>query len=584
MVVILLVLLCGAGIAGGLWVLLRDRRPSDDLRPADATPSVVAVAKPAVRTQGARAAPAAGGADGVVASQAEDRVAEVRPPPVQRRPARVSAARYTSPSEMLAWIKGADEMEDPGKKRVAVIELGREIAAENFENALSLAGGIADATTRNWLYEGMFSMQARSHPAAALRAAEALNPERGGGTAAGARRGEPRKDYYTALLATMESWAAVDPAAAMKHVEQMPADLVDRALISVYGAWAESDPGSAIEKAAEITRGIRVPVLHAIFSGWAKHDAAGAVRYAAGMDDPSVLPRIYKGIAEGFLSTWDRQDPRSAADWAIDAFPKAVIDRVLPEMYARWAESDPESAARHVLQIDRGREVDVRSAFGNIMKQWAESDLDGAVAWIDRGFPNDEDYMWAVSSLTETMRYKNPVKTAELLERMPFTYADETPGASEVAKLMAFWNRKDSPSAVQWVENLTHRDLQIVAVKSLAANWTSQNYEEALAWASSMADPDLKAYALSNVALRQALHGMQKPDLWIKELPQGFVQTRTAAGFVLGALMRARDDASASLVRQQLFADELNVSRLSQIVRGSRLDDGTKDKLLGLLH
>jgi ElaB/YqjD/DUF883 family membrane-anchored ribosome-binding protein len=93
----------------------------------------------------------------------------------------------------------------------------------------------------------------------------------------------------------------------------------------------------------------------------------------------------------------------------------------------------------------------------------------------------------------------------------------------------------------------------------------------------------MQAYALSNVALRQAMHGIQRSDDWIEELPEGFVQTRTAAGFILGSMLRANDQSAAERVKQQLSEDALNVSALSQIVAESSLDAETKSQLVRLL-
>lgn len=568
-------------VVAGLWALLRETPEPRRSRPAVEVPAPVV----------SRPDPIPERPSGATRVEKERRtvveppvvIEEAQPePPRQKRQRRAGRNRYTGPSELLAWIEATETIDDYGKKKIVLVELGKELAAENFDNALLLAGDVSDTVVKKWLYEGIFGLHALSNPAAALRAARELDPDRQGYSES--QRLEKTKEYYTALLAVMGGWAATDPAAALAYVEEIPQRISGKAMISVYGVWAESDPGLALENAGEITGGIRAPVLAAVFSGWARHDPAAAASYAVGLDEPHLLPKIYNGIAKGFLATWNRQAPRATADWAAEIFPEEVLDHVLPDMYLRWAESDPMEAAQHALQLNRNYEIDIESTLGNVLKQWAESNLDQAVDWIDQTFPEDEDYIWAVSSLIDTMRYKNPGKTAELLEQVPFTYADGTPGATEVAKLMAFWCRKDPDAARAWAESIENWDLRVAAIESLAATWTSRKYDEALSWAQGISDPDMKAYALSEVAMRQAMQGMRRSSNWIKDLPSGFIQVRTATGFVLGALLRAKDDVSAELVKQQLAADALDVSRLNQIVRNSSLDGRAKDELIRLLN
>ena len=103
-------------------------------------------------------------------------------------------------------------------------------------------------------------------------------------------------------------------------------------------------------------------------------------------------------------------------------------------------------------------------------------------------------------------------------------------------------------------------------------------------WAGTIDDPDMQAYALSNIALKQSMQGMKKSDDWIETLPEGFIRTRTAAGYALGALWRAKDSTSAAQVKRQLSQDALEPAELARIISSSNLDAGSKGRLIELLQ
>jgi len=571
-------LIAVAGVAG-MW-LMRRRVPISPVGPPEPRPAATGMKQPEFGTEPSVSVDSAHAEPQTLIPVASEPAPPERQPPRRRSSPR--SRRFTTHTELLAWIEATGMIANVRDKMQAFVELGKEIGAEDVENALLLAGGVSDATTRNWLYRGIFNVYAAADTAAALRAAEALN-KGGTGTSNRTRQMERRRDYDVVLIVIIRQWASADPAAALAYAKETPARLRGRAQVAAYGAWAENDAAAALESIANLDVGMQKSFIPAVFKGWARRDPEGAARYALSLEDSALLSKIHQGIAVGFLAEWGTQDPTFAVEWAVRAFPPEIQQHVLPQLYSRWAKSNPEQAAYHALLLNEELFAGKMSVIGTILRQWSESDADAALAWADQTLTSDQDYVAAVSAVTHSLRYEDPLRAARLLERIPFSYADGTAGASETARLMAVWSRKDPRAAAAWAIAVDNRALKIVAIKSLAASWTSHDYNQALNWAASLSDSDMRAYALSNVALRQARHGMRKSDDWIRSLPSGFVRARTAAAFVLGSMWRANDSASAQLVKQQLSNDAIDPADLRRIISNSGLDSGTKDHLMGLL-
>ena len=137
---------------------------------------------------------------------------------------------------------------------------------------------------------------------------------------------------------------------------------------------------------------------------------------------------------------------------------------------------------------------------------------------------------------------------------------------------------------INMAQKAFNRFPEIVATKSIAANMVLTDYEKTFEWAENIQDSDIQAYAFSNIALKQSLKKLGKSDEWIESLPSGFVKTRTAAGYALGALWRSRDQAAAKQFKQQLSDDELNPPQLINILENSNLPEETRNRMIELLE
>ena len=490
---------------------------------------------------------------------------------------------HTGRADLLARLSDLESLPNGQKRMQALLALGKMLGSEHFENALALAGAVSNPSTRNLLYQGIFAVQAARDPRAALQAAQQLAPGLMR-TGSSSTYRERQRDHETAVIAALRELARVAPAEAIAFLDRSDARLRGRARHVVYEGWGHYDHEAALARLTTLPEKDQAALVPAVFLGWAQTDAAAAAAYADGLEDGSIKNRIIKNIAQGVLSTWDPENPAERANWAVTALPESAQQAVLTQVYNRWAQADPAAAATHLLASRAGTGESGTAMLSAITRQWAQRDPDAALAWVDKTFTDDAAYVALVQSVTHGVRYKNPAKAAELLQKIPFTYGPDSVGASEVQGLMAFWSRKDSGAAIAWTDSLEDRPLRIVATKTLASSMASKDFNKAMDWAGGIDDPDMQAYALSNIALKQSMQGMQKSDAWIETLPEGFIRTRTAAGYALGALWRAKDNGAAAQVKAQLSQDALAPADLVRIIGDSKLDPGSKDRLIELLQ
>jgi hypothetical protein len=516
----------------------------------------------------------------VLAMQAERKRAASRTP--ARRRAQPTTERLGR-TELLAKLKDLESLPNGRDRMNALLTLGKAMGTENFKNALALAGAVSNPSTRNLLYQGIFAVEAARDPRSALRAAEALAPtlmSRGSSSS----YHERRRDHETAVMAALRELSKESPSEAMAYLGKTDSRFRTRARHVVYEGWGQHDHEAALESLNGLTEKEQAALVPVVFRGWAQEDPAAAANYADGLEDGTVKTRIIQNIAQGVLADWDPEDPGAKASWAVNQLPVSAQGTVLTQVYSRWAQTDPAEAADHLMRSGGTALENSSAVLGSITRQWAQQDPDAALAWVDATFTDDAAYVEMVKSVTHGVRYKNPGKAAEILERLPFTYEDDSVGAQEVQGLMAFWSRKDNKAAIAWTDSLEDRQLRVIATKTLASSMASKNFDQAMNWADTIDDPDMQAYALSNIALKQSMQGMKKSDEWIDTLPDGFIRTRTAAGYALGALWRVKDSTSAALVKRQLSQDALEPAELERIISSSNLDAGSKGRLIELLQ
>lgn len=483
-------------------------------------------------------------------------------------------SKFTSHIELLAWLKKIESIKNSNEKTIALKELGKDIGVENFKNALKLALTISDENSRRLIYKGIFEAQTELDPIGALKVAATLS----GKTTS-------ENDYITALLISLQGVATIDPKISLSYLDNIKSDRTKlRARIAIYTGWGKLDYNAAMDAAAELPENDQHQIIPAIFNGWAQTDVFSAINYANELENSSMKSSIIYNIANGYLEDkWDEYMYGNIIESEISQMPKNIQSRILSSIYRRWATSSPADAANHYIRNHNGPLTVKDHTLNNIIQKWAKLDTKEALIWAENTLDNDDDYVAMVKTIIDSIRNNDQQKVATLLEELPFTYEDDTAGTIEVYNLMASWTRRKPKEAIEWAESLNNRQLKIIATKSIATHLAERNYGDAIEWAENIQDSDMQAYAFSNIALKHSLRKLKHSDEWIESLPSGFIKTRTAAGYALGALWRSKDKNAKELFQQQLTDDELNPRELIMALETSNLDKTTKNRMIELL-
>jgi len=140
--------------------------------------------------------------------------------------------------------------------------------------------------------------------------------------------------------------------------------------------WAQKKPEDALAWALQLPEGVeRTEALTDACFKIAQTDPARAVSLAGQfhLQDGAIL--------ENLVQQWAMKDLTSAYNWSMTQSPGGERTTLLARVALVWSQSDPESAARLVIdKIPAGPEQD--EAVMTVLHQWATHDFDGAKAWV----------------------------------------------------------------------------------------------------------------------------------------------------------------------------------------------------------
>jgi hypothetical protein len=427
--------------AAGAWLAIRAARPT-----ADASPPFV----PPTRT--ADLATRIGSAGRPVPLPADDGTAgDALPPAVDpstntppERGLKAEAPRLTTMGELyrllseLKTAQGADLNSN-------LAALGRQLALEDFDNALRLMRAVSDYHTRLGLARGIFELRGVVNGAEAFRIAMGFNPGDDDGIP-NARRSQDRQFFYESMVAALRGWSFTNPAAAAAALSSVPADYAAAAAAVVYGEWGKSDPWAALAAAQTAAPAIRTQVAPAIVRNWAQSDPASAWDYTvrqteaqfpgrsrllaaiaatwAEVDVAAALRRVddtltddaeYAEVVEGMAQTLFRKSPENAAT-LFAAVPGLYQKQpgILVRAIESWTREAPAAAALWAEDAPRGEVRDI--AIKGVAAYWAQKDFDAAFAWAGR-FGAQVDRAYALSNIALQQGERYPGRDASWILR-----------------------------------------------------------------------------------------------------------------------------------------------------------------------
>lgn len=370
-----------------------------------------------------------------------------------RKPDAAAGARagVTSMADLLRKLAAIKSQGASVNVREEFQELGRELAREDFDNALRLLNAVSDFFTKSNLCRGIFEERALTDPRSAMEAARAMNPgERT--TATAARHLQKQRVYFEALIATMKGWSYSNPAEAASALAELPEDYQLTAANEIYTAWAASDPEAAITAMDQLTPEAQRRILPEVLNGWAESSPADAWDFVLSLPEGTIAAENL--VLANIATTWAEQDPIAAVQrvdrtLTEDRQYADVLERTtrqlatqspataaallsaVPGMYERqsallsttlrtWVGSDPVAAADWVGGIvDPGmksRAVKVTAAY------WGTQDAEAALAWansLDDGISR----AYALSNVAVQQGRRNPTQSPDWLYEIDGEFA-----------------------------------------------------------------------------------------------------------------------------------------------------------------
>ena len=264
-------------------------------------------------------------------------------------------------------------------------------------------------------------------------------------------------------------------------------------------AWAKADPYGALEYAQENTR--TSLARQTILASWAQDDAASAISWARDnfeSDDEGRRANPWLvGIIEGLASTdveqatalleelpysrergqalgaiFDQINLESAEagkDWIANLTDPQLQAGAAARLADKLAEIDPAGAAEWAASL--GEDAIKRSA-GNIIENWAKSDLAAARSWVD-------------SQTTEIAAAAGPSLVSELYQSGDIDGATAwlsgragDPAFDGSVRTMAMQSLRENPAAsADWIMQLSNEQDQERALHRVVRNWQSQDAE-----------------------------------------------------------------------------------------------------------
>lgn len=326
-------------------------------------------------------------------------------------------------ADPLAAMKAALSLGDAELQTLAIGDIARVWAANDFPSAFSFALGMKDSGARAKALTAMAT------------SAQANRPELFAALLEFGPVGDQNQAHYL-----LREWAKEDPRAAADALRQLPAGRgLDQAVAEFARGWITSDSVqtkdvvswiSALPSASAKSAAARV-----VFDELGRRDAATASQMIGRMD-PALRIDAAAGLAEG----WAAAEPARAAAWAA-TLDEETKGTVLPGVVSQWARRAPQEAAAFAQANDsRG---DLVTA---VAQEWMPYSPDLAGRWVDKLPPGDARDA-GLSSIGQIVANEDPAAAVLWISRMTSAPRRE----QELQYMCSQWIQIDPAAAKAWI-------------------------------------------------------------------------------------------------------------------------------------
>ena len=439
---------------------------------------------------------------------------------------------------------------------------------DSLRSALSAPADLKTEDVHKWARE-MSGVELKS----ALAAIMAMEPS------------EQRDRLRNALL---HSWGRRDMAAAMKEVEALRANPaagnLQSATASVLNGWALGNPQLALEwmtrygdidertrlvSAGEVIRrlGFTEPTAAALQAAWnmptdAQQRAALAelARTVPADQRSAFFYELYKvqdpqanrnAIAQVLLSSWAKEDARSAALWLdqhrSDFSDSKFAATLRDQVYYQWGRQDMGAALEAVAAYQTTSDPKAEEqASRRILQGWADANPRAALEWVanyhgvdsrtewirgdalmrNLGFteptPEATSLVWSLptaaqqrAALTEILRPLTPADRIDYLVAMQENPASGANSKAVVPMLVGEWTKVSPRETAEWVRGLTDPAAALDATRILVNNWQRTAPAETIDWLRTSPDEKLGELQVRSVLRNWAARDTVESGRWL---------------------------------------------------------------------
>jgi hypothetical protein len=307
-----------------------------------------------------------------------------------------------------------------------------------------------------------------------------------------------------------------------------------------FSAWSHLDPSAAMVSAMALKAGdARSTAMNAVIAG---SDGASGASLAAMIDHltPEILPATDKmKFLNRALTKWSEVDPVAAANF-LDASPSATKGLLAARVSVagNWAESDPEAALAWVQAHTPAEETN--TVMSGVINGWWRADPRAAEAYVashldtlgpqtimtmTRQLFNQDPQQakdWVAGLVRpEVRRSASYFIATQLAASDPKAAGDWATSLPREVRRAAIdgvinaWVRRDPQEAGQWINTLTGtpRDDAINAFSSAVA---PRDPATALTWAASVSDEKMREAAMDRIAEGWIRRNTTAATAWIQ--------------------------------------------------------------------
>jgi hypothetical protein len=346
----------------------------------------------------------------------------------------------------------------------------------NMRNSVLLFCGLIFAACLGLIYRSSFRPGSSGHPAPeANPPVQRSDPLLGDSEPAAPR--EPQVPEWETRF-----WKIASEPAWLQSQEELE---------ELVGSMTDDQIRDALDKLGTDQSGAGIIFGRLLVRRWAEKSPAEAAQWVAGLPDNSFGHAAFKEV----VIPWAEKDLDGAVGW-VQQLPEGGNKTAAELSLAAAAANQQDAVTAINLTASLPPSPERDSVLNYSVRQWATTDKDSAVAWINQV----EDPALREKMLGEVavnMGAQDPVAAAEFVATaMP----DGQDRNNATVEIIRFWASSAPADAASWVEQFPEGQLRNAAMENLIDVWGKDDLSQAGAWldglpAGSSRDKALNSYA-----------------------------------------------------------------------------------------